>query len=152
MFVWSRNTVRESSHISLFCGGWRTHMRELTGLLEWPADLFLLSKITDLILSFQVPCKNMNILFVSCIFCLWLLIWTYILLFFFPPVICWSNQWTEISVIPSTGNKLHFSLSCETTLLMLFCDRMESAKFICGTLLPDKLVYYNIFQCQKQFK
>ena len=36
----------------------------------------------------------------------------------------------EISVIQSTGNKLHFSISCETTLLMLSCDHIESVKLI----------------------
>ena len=87
--VCSRNTVREreSSHIFFFCGGDPfcdvvqrpdNTQDELTGLLEWPADLSpwfqrLLdlcrqSKITDLILSFQVPCGNMNILFASRIF------------------------------------------------------------------------------------
>ena len=38
-FVWSRNTVREISHISFFCGGQRTHMVELKSLLEWLGDL-----------------------------------------------------------------------------------------------------------------
>ena len=63
-FVWSRNTVRECSHISFFCGGdhfcevvrrpENTHKGvELTGLPERPADLCLLSKIADLILCFK---------------------------------------------------------------------------------------------------
>ena len=51
MIVCSRNTVRESLHMSFFCSGdpfsevvWQpenTH-GELTGLLEWPAGLNLL--------------------------------------------------------------------------------------------------------------
>ena len=40
----------------------------------------------------------------------------------------------------------YISLSCETTLLMLSCDHIESAKFIHGTLSLAKLVYYtNIY-------
>ena len=108
-FVWSRNTVRKSPHISFFCGGdpfykvvrrpentyegadrfaWVTSgtLTSLSGhlslLLEWPADLCLESRIIDLILSFHVWCENMNILFASRIFCLWLVIGTYKLLFF----------------------------------------------------------------------
>ena len=152
----SRNIVRETSHICFFWRGpflwssttdgehtwgadrssWVTsetlhsleRPAEFSPSLERPADLCLQSKITDLILSFQVPCGTMNILFASRIFCLWLVIGTSYFRFF--PVICWSYLRTEISVILSTGNKLHFSLSCETTLLMLSCDRIESAKFI----------------------
>ena len=82
------------------------------------------------------------------IFCLWLVIGTYILPFFFP-VISWSYLRTEMSVILSIGNKLHslhpslfFSLSCETTLLMLSCDCIESANFIHSIQSPAKLVYY----------
>ena len=94
--VCSRNTVRESSHISFLCCGnsfcevvrrLENTQEELTGLLEWPAghsldwetsgsspslersvDICLQSKITDLILSFQVPFGSMNILFISRIF------------------------------------------------------------------------------------
>ena len=40
---------------------------------------------------------------------------------------------------------LYLSLSCETTLLMLSCDCIESAKFIPGTLSVAKLVYYIAF-------
>ena len=75
----------------------------------------------------------------------WLLELTY---FHFFPVICWSYLRTEISVTLSIGNKLYsrchlyLSLSCETTLLMLSRDCIESAKFIYGTLSLAKLVYY----------
>ena len=80
---------------------------EPTGLLEWPAGLCLQSKITDLILSSQLPWGNKNSPLRPRIFCLWLVIGTYILLFFFFPVICWSCLWTEISVTLSIGNKLY---------------------------------------------
>ena len=95
--VCNRNTVRESSHILFFCSGdpfckvgrrpENTH-EELTGLLELLAghslrlrdqrtSPLLLSdqrisafspKITDLILSFQVPRRSMTIFFASRIF------------------------------------------------------------------------------------
>ena len=154
MCSWS--TVWESSYIPLFCGRDTFHEvvrrpenthEELTGLVEWPARLSLhlrdqrislfriatsrslpQSKFTDLILSFLVPCGSMNILFTHVFFCSWLVIGTYILPGFFP-VICWSYLRTEISVTQSIGNK-SYSLSCETTLLMLSCDRIEPAKFI----------------------
>ena len=83
---------------------------DLSSSLERPVDLCLQSKITDLILSFQVSCWSMNILFTSRIFYLWLIIGTYILPFF--PVICWFYLWTEISVTLSIGNKLYSSPSC----------------------------------------
>ena len=81
--VWSRNTVRESSHISFLCGGdpwcvlerqpenthdmfaWVTRRSlpslerpaDLSPLLERPADLCLQSKITDLIF-FSSPMRK----------------------------------------------------------------------------------------------
>ena len=117
----------------------------LCSLLERPSDFCLQSKITELILSFQVPCGNMKILFASRIFCSWLVIGTYILPVFFP-VICWSYLRMEISVILSISNKLysrHYPLFfSETTLLMLSCDCTESAKFTPSTPSPAKLVYY----------
>ena len=158
MFVWSRNTVRESLHISFFCGGdpfcevvqqpENTH-READSLLEWPVDLSYLAWATSrsplltwvssgFLLSvqnyrpyivFQVPCKNMNILFTSRIFCLSLVIGTLHTSCFFPEI-CWFYLQTEISVILSTGNKLPFSLSFKTTLLMLSCDCIQSVEFI----------------------
>ena len=164
----SRNTVRESSHIFFFCdvdplceverNGRRTHTGEPTGFwmtsgsppsLEWPADLPSVQNYRPYIV-FQVPRGNMNTPLRQHIFCLWLIIGTYTLPFFL--VICWSYLRTEIFVILWTSNKLHsrhpslfFSLSCETTLLMLSCDRIESAKFIHGTTSPAKLVYYTKF-------
>ena len=83
----------------------------LSPSLERIVDLFLQSKITDLMLSFQVLCGYMNILFSHVFFCLWLVIGTYILPFF--PVICWSYLQTEISVTLSIGNKLY---SCHLSL------------------------------------
>ena len=186
--VCSRNTVRESSYISFFCGGdpfcevvqrLENTQGELTGLLEWlaglstslewradlspsperPADLSLhlrdqqispFAWETSRSLPFlwetsrsQPSVQNYRpyIVFSSpmqkyerplCLtYCLFMAGYQNLntsILFF--SVICWSYMWTAISVILSTGNKLHFSLSCETTLLMLSCDRIESAKFI----------------------
>ena len=71
---------------------------ELTGLLEWSAGLCLQSKITDLILSFQVPCGRMNILFTSRIF-LFMAGYRNLHYSVFFPEICWSYLRTEISVI-----------------------------------------------------
>ena len=155
MIVSSRNTVRESSHKSIFCGGdpfcevvqWpeNTH-RELTGLLEWPAGLCLQSKNHRPYIVFQVPWTCL----VTYVFFLFMASYQNLHTSGFFPVICWSYLWTEISVILSTGNKLHsrphhlFSLSCETTLLMLSCNHIDFAKFIHSTLLLAKLVYYNI--------
>ena len=165
-FVWSRNTVRESSHISFFfCGGghflWSSatageHARgsrqvclsdQRTSPFAWVTSGSLLSAPNyRLYILSQVPSGNMNILFVTCISFLWLVIGTYILPFFLP-VICWSYLRTEISVTLSIGNKLYshllsFFLSSETTLLMLSCDLIEPAKFIHSTLSLSKLVYY----------
>ena len=62
MIVCCSNTVRESSHISSFCGGdpyskvvqWPEYTyEELTGLLEWSAGLCLQFQITDLIFSLK---------------------------------------------------------------------------------------------------
>ena len=129
--VCSRNTVRKISYISFFCGGdpfWEVvHWPENTH--EMQTGLCLLSKLTDLILSFQVPCGNMNILFTPHIFLFMTCYRNLHTLVFFFWVICWSYQQMEISVTLSLGNKL-YSLSCETTLLMLSCERTESAKFI----------------------
>ena len=131
-----RNTVRKSSHISFFCGGdpfckvvrkpENTH-GELTGLLEWPAgpsipsleipadlspsfqrpvDLCFQSKITDLILSLQVPCGYINIFF-ALVFFYFMAGYRNLHTSVFFPVICWSYQWTEISVTLSIGNQLY---------------------------------------------
>ena len=157
----SKNTVRESSHISFFCGRdpicWvvrrpvNTH-GELTGQLEWPVglslrlrdqrifplrlsdqrislvDLCLQSKITDIISSLKshAELRTSSSPHVFSVYG-WLSELTY---FRFFSVICCSYLRTEISVILSTGNKLTFPFSCETILLMLSCDRIESAKFI----------------------
>ena len=211
--MWSMNTVRESSHISFFCGGdpflciramaknhtwhvclsdqwispftwvtsgplafaWATsgslpllerpadlspsfeRSANLTPSLEWPADLsfawmtsrslFLQSKIKDLILSFQIPCGSMNILFASRIFPFMAGHRNLHTSVFFP-VICWSYVWTEISLTLSIDNKLYslpffFIFSYPwPNLLMLSCDHIEPDKFIHSTLSLAKLVYY----------
>ena len=148
--MWRRNTGRESSHISFFCGVRGTHSGELTGLLEWLADLLL--RLRDQRISpfawassgslpsvqnyrpqivfsspmrkYEHPLRITYFLFMAGYRNLHTSVF---------PVICWSYLRTEIFVILSTSDKLHFSLSCETTLLILSCDRMESAKFIHGT-------------------
>ena len=120
----NRNTVRESWHISFFSGGdpfcevmqqpENTH--EGADRSAWVASgslsfawattgPLLQSQIYRPYILSQVPSGNMNI-FASRIFYLWLVIETYILLFFFP-VICWSYPRTEISVTLSIGNELY---------------------------------------------
>ena len=126
-FVWSRNAVRKSLHISFFCGGdhlclfaqQAENTRELTGVLEWPAGLSLSVQNYRPYIVFQLPRGNMNMPLRPRIFCLWLVIETYKLLFIFLfPVICWSYLRTEISVTLSTGNRLH-SLSFSFILIFL---------------------------------
>ena len=136
MIVCSRNPIRESSHISFFCGGdpfcevvwWSENTcKELTGLLEWPAGLSPLTWATSRPLPFAwaisrslplVQNYRPYILFKShadiwisssptYFFCLWLVIRAYILPFLFFFVICWSYLRTEISVTLSIGNKLY---------------------------------------------
>ena len=108
---------------------------DLTPLLEWPADHYFLSKLTDLILSFQVPCGSMNILFASHIL-LFMAGYQNLQTFVFFPVICWSYLRTEIFVTQSIGNKLYSSPSSFIfaflwlTWLMLSCNHVEPAKFI----------------------
>ena len=95
--------------------------------LEWPVDLCLQSKITDLILFFKFQAEVWASSSPHVFFCWLLVMGTYILPFF--PVICWLHPRTEICVTLSIGDKLH-SLSGETTLLMLSCSHIESPKFI----------------------
>ena len=132
--VCNRNTARESSHISFFCGGdpfykvvrrlENTHGK-LTGRLEWPAGLYLrlrdqttsLFHLSDhWISTFSPKLPAFYCLFKShsevwtfslhhVFFCLWLVIGTFILPLFFP-VICWSYLRMEISVSLSIGHKL----------------------------------------------
>ena len=120
----SRNTVRESWHISFFCGGdpflWSRatageHTRGSRQVylsdqrtppsLEWPACLCLLSKITDLIYLFKFHAE-IRISFSPTYFSVygWLSELTY---FGFFLIICWSCLRTEISVTLSIGNKLY---------------------------------------------
>ena len=149
MLVWSRNTVRENSHVSFFWGGdpfcWVVRRPEKT---YGGADRFawMTSGSLPSVQNYRHYClfKSHAEKWTSYsphVFSVygWLSEFTY---FHFFPVICWSYLRTEISFIRSTGNKLHFSLSCETTLLVLSCDRIESAKLIHSTPSPAKLVYY----------
>ena len=97
-FLWSSATAGEHTRSWLVClsdqwvspFAWETS-GPLSSSFEWPLDFCLQSKITGLILSFQVPCWSMNILFAPHIFCLWLVIGTYILPFlFFRNLLIWS--------------------------------------------------------------
>ena len=165
-FVWWRNSVREISHISFFCGGdpfcevvrrpenthggadrftwvasgsplsWETSrspplLERQAGSLPfaWKTcrSLPSVQNYRSYILS-QVPCENMNTLVASRFFCLWLVIGTYILPFFFREFVDLICERKCLSFYPPAVNYL--SLSCETSQLMLSCDRIESAKFI----------------------
>ena len=152
--MWTRNTVRESSHISFFCGG--DPLRELERQPEnthGEADKFPWltngslpqSKITDLILSLNSHAEIWTCLFAH-VFSVygWLSELTYFRFFSGNLLILSENG--NMSLYPQAinYNPLYFSLSCETTLLMLSCDRIESAKFIHGTTSPAKSVYYMI--------
>ena len=116
--MWSRNTVRESSYLSFFCGG-----DPLCALgrrpenTHWGADMFAWvtsrslsqSKIADLIWSFNSHAEIWTRLFAH-VFSVygWLSELTYFHSF---PAICWSSLRTEISVTLSIGNKLYSSPS-----------------------------------------
>ena len=154
-FVWSRNKVTENSHISFFCG--RDPFFEVVGRPEntyGGADRF-----AWVISGFLPSVQNYRPYIVFQV--LWTRLFAHVFsvydwlseLTYFPffSVICWSYLRTEISVILSTGNKLDsrhhplLPLSCEATLLMLSCDRIESAKFFHSTPSLAKLVYYSFF-------
>ena len=120
--MWSRNTVRESSHISFFCGRDnfceierrpKNTQRVADTFAEITCESLLQSKITYLMLSFKSHAEIWTWLLAH-IFSVygWVSEFTYICCCFFR-VICWSYLRTEISVILSTGNKLysrHFPL------------------------------------------
>ena len=91
-FVWSRNTVRESSYISFFCGGdplceleqrpENTH--GAANRFAWVTCRFLCSvQSYRPYIAFQLLCGNIHMPLRPRIFCLWLVTGTYILLFFF---------------------------------------------------------------------
>ena len=121
--MWSRNTIRGSSHISFFCGGdplcvFAQRLENTHGVADrfaWvtsgsPSQ----SRTTDLILSFNSHVEIWTHLFAH-LFSVygWLSELPYFWFFFgvFFPIICSSYLRTEISVTLSTGNKLHSSLS-----------------------------------------
>ena len=164
--MFSRNTVGESSHKSFFWGGdpfcevvrrlENTH-RDMTGsawvtsgsLFAWETSGPFPLRLSDQRISvFGPKSQTLYCLFKShadiwtsssprVFFCLWLVIGTYILPFFFP-VICWSYLRTEISVTLSIGNKyssrhhiLYFSFLWKpfcwcylATALNLLCSSM----------------------------
>ena len=115
-FVCSRNTVWEISLISFFYGRYHFHevvrqpentLEELPGLLEWPAGLSL--HLRDQQISFSPKLQTLYCLFKSHVdmwtssvphvfFCSWLVIGTYILLFF-PG---------NLLILSANGNIYHF--------------------------------------------
>ena len=119
-FVWSRNTVRESSHISFFSG--KDPLCELKrrpenthggvdSFAEVTSGSLSQSKIPDLVLSFNSHAEIRTRLFAH-VFSIygWLSELTHSRFF---TVICWPYLRTEISFTVSTGNKLypcHYSL------------------------------------------
>ena len=121
-FVCSRNTVRESLH-KLSSAGSKEHTQENWQVClsdQWisPSGSPLQSKITDFILFFK-----------SHVFSVygWLSELTYLYFFSVNLLILYAN----VNICHSIhSNKLRFSLSCKTTLMMLSCDCIESAKFI----------------------
>ena len=130
----SSNTVRESSHISFFCGGdpyceivqrpENTH-GELTGLLEWPVGLCLQSKITELILSqAEIWTSSLSHVF----FCLWLVIGTYIL-----PVFSGN-----LLIFSANGNICH-SIHRQQIIFSFLCDLFVDVILPSS---PSMLVYY----------
>ena len=151
----SKNTVRESAHIYSFSGGdtfsevvgrpENTH-GEQTGYLEWPAGIshslrdqrISTARLNDeripsspklqTLYCLSSPMRKYKHPLRLTLFSIYGLFWNLYTSIF--PVICWSYQRTEIYVILSTCNKLPFSFSWETSLLMLSCDRIESTKFI----------------------
>ena len=125
MFVWSRNTVRESLHISFFCG--RDPFCEEVRRSEnthggadrsaWEASRSLpfawatseslsQSIISDLILSFNSHVELWTCLFTHIFFVCGLLSELIHFRVFFP-VICWSYLQTEIFVTVSIGSKFY---------------------------------------------
>ena len=138
--MWSRNTIRESSHISFFCGKdplcvlewWPENIHDMFARvtsrslpsLERPEDLSFSPKLQTLYCLFKSHVQVWTFSSLHIFFCLWLVIRTYI--------IRWSYLWTETSVTLSIGNKLYSLPSSFIffTLLMLSCDCIESPKFI----------------------
>ena len=149
----SRNTIRESSHISFFCCGdpfceevrrlENTH-RRLTGLLEWPAGFSLRlrdqrispPRLSDQKISAFRPKLQTLYCLSSPTYFLFMAGYRNVHTSLFSSnLLILSAMWN--SVILSTSNKL-FSLSCETTLLMLSCDCIEYAEFI----VASEAIYY----------
>ena len=135
MFVWSRNTVRDSSHISFFCGrdpfcevvwqlenthGGADRFAWLTSgpppSLEWPVGLSFSPKLQTL----YCLSSPMNTPLCPRIFLFMAGYQNLHTSSFFFSVICWSYLRTEISVILSTGNKLH---SHHSSLYFSLCGR-----------------------------
>ena len=122
--MWSRNTVRESLHMSFFCGG-----DPLCELERWPENIHggadsawvtsgSLSSVQNYrpYIMFLLPCRNINMPLCPRIF-LFMAGYRNLHTSVFFPVICWSYLQTDISVTLSTSNKLH---SWPSSFIFLF--------------------------------
>ena len=144
-FVWSRNSVGVSLLLSFFCG--RDPLCEVVQWLEntpGGADSFagVTSRSLPHLSDQQISAFSSKLQTLYCLFKSHAEIWkssllhvfsvygwlselTYLRFFFFQ-VICWSYLWMEISVILSTGNKLHFCLC--------WCYLFSSSTALCRQL------------------
>ena len=159
----SRNTVKESSHISFFCGG-GSFLRSSATAGEhtqgsWQVCLNdqRISAFSPKLLTysfFQVPCGYMNILFAHVFFCLWLVIGTYILPFFFS-VICWSYLRTEISVTLSYFFYFSFLWKphswCYLATALNLLSSSSPAKLVCYKRCTILTVFTDLSQVISKF-
>ena len=154
------NTVRESSHISFFCGrdpfcevvrGPENKHGELTGLLEWPAGLSLRlrdQRTTPLRLSGKcISAFSPKLLTLYClfkphakyeyplrhVFFLFMASHQNFHTSVFFSVVCWSYLWTKITVTLSISNKLysHHHLLLFSFLRNRFVDVILRPHSIC---------------------
>ena len=158
--MWSRNTVRESSHISFFCTVepfcevlWRpenTHGEAHRFAWVTSRSLPLLERRTDLPLSperpaglFKSSARIWTRLFAHAFSVYGLL--SELTYFRFFPVICWSYPRTEISVSLSIANKTY-----SLPFSFIFCDPLcwcylaTALNMLSSYTSPAELVYYSI--------
>ena len=154
MCVCRRNTVRESSHISFFCGGdsflWssatageHTQGADSSALVtsgSLPSAWVTSGSLPSVqnyrpYIVFSSPMRKYEHPLRFTYFLLMAGHWNLQTSVFFS-VICWSYLRTEISVLLSIVDKLYSSSSSFifSTLLMLYCDHIESFKFIVAAL------------------
>ena len=140
-----RNTVRESSHISFFCG-----RRPFCEILRRPENTHQrVSAFSQKLQTLYCLFKSHADIWISSsptYFSVygWLSKLTY---FRFFPVICWSHLRTEISVTLFLGNKLysrHHILYFTFLWKPLCWCYLATALNLLSSSLPAKLVYYII--------